>query len=225
MELGNGARIIVKNSSEILIPKSLRPEMLRILHLTHSCDTAMIQQCKSKIFWPNFRRDLKKEYDECSKCQENKVSKASAHNEIDMGNIFENFIPGQQVEMDYAQKGNQDYLMIVCSLTGYMQAYKTQNKGTNEALKCLRQWGSQYGLPYVAKSDNGPSFRESWEEELKKLGVKVVHSSAYNPQSMGLVERSVRTLKEILKKNGNLSQLQLAELVFVANKVLLLLDF
>ena len=34
---------------------------------------------------------------------------------------------------------------------------------------------------------------------------------------MGLVERSVRTLKEILKKNGNLSQLQLAELVFAVN--------
>ena len=52
---------------------------------------------------------------------------------------------------------------------------------------------------------------------MKKLGVKVVHSSAYNPQSMGLVERSVRTLNEILKKNGNLSQLQLAELVFPVN--------
>ena len=62
-----------------------------------------------------------------------------------------------------------------------------------------------------------PKFRESWEEELQKLGVKVVHSSAYNPQSMGLVERSVQTLKEILKKNGNLSQLQLAEIVFAVN--------
>ena len=73
VELGSGACIIVKNSSEILIPKSLRPEMLRILHLTHSCDSAMINQCKSKIFWPNFRRDLKKEYDECAKCQENSL--------------------------------------------------------------------------------------------------------------------------------------------------------
>ena len=70
-----------------------------------------------------------------------------------------------------------------------MQAYKIANKGTNEAIKGLRQWGSQYGMPYIAKSDSGPSFRETWEEELQKLGVKVVHSSAYNPQSMGLVER------------------------------------
>ena len=162
VELSNGARIIVKTESEILIPKALRSEMLRILHLTHSCNTAMHQQTKSRIFWPNMRRDLKQEYDNCSKCQENKMSKASEHNEISMGNIFQNFNPGQQVELDIAQRGNQDFLMIICSLTGFMQAYKTANKGTNEALKCLRQWGSQYGMPYIAKSDSGPSFRDTW---------------------------------------------------------------
>ena len=36
-------------------------------------------------------------------------------------------------------------------------------------------------------------------EELDKLDVRVLHSSVYNSQSMGLVERSVRTLKEILR--------------------------
>ena len=60
-------------------------------------------------------------------------------------------------------------------------------------------------LPYKVKSDNGPAFSKEWESELNKLGIKVLHSSAYNSQSMGLVERSVRTIKEILKKNGHLS--------------------
>ena len=73
-------------------------------------------------------------------------------------------------------------------------------------------------MPYSAKSDSGPAFRQTWEEELAKKGVRVIHSSCYNPASMGLVERSVRTLKEILSKHGNnLSQLQLAEMVFAVN--------
>ena len=67
------------------------------------------------------------------------------------------------------------------------------------------------------KSDNGSSFRKEWEEELNKLGVRVMHSSAYNSQSMGLVERSVGTLKEILHKNNNLSQLLLNEQIFAFN--------
>ena len=108
--------------------------------------------------------------------------------------------------------------MIVCSLTGFIQAYKTANKGTDEAIKGLRTWSASYGMPYSAKSDSGPAFRQTWEEELAKNGVRVIHSSCYNPASMGLVERSVRTLKEILSKHGNnLSQLQLAEMVFAVN--------
>ena len=82
---------------------------------------------------------------------------------------------------------------------------------TKDAIKCIRDWGSKWGLPYEIKSDNGASFRKDWEQELNKLGVKVLHSSAYNSQSMGLVERLVRTLKEILQKNGHLSQLMLSE--------------
>ena len=73
-------------------------------------------------------------------------------------------------------------------------------------------------MPYIVKSDGGPAFRETWDKELTKRGVQVIHSSRYNPQSNGLVERSVRTLKEILNKEGNnLSQLQLSELIFAIN--------
>ena len=45
----------------------------------------------------------------------------------------------------------------------------------------------------------------------------MIHSSSYNPRSMGLVERSVRSIKNLLKKNTRLSQLELDELVFTIN--------
>ena len=108
--------------------------------------------------------------------------------------------------------------MIVCSLTGLIQAYKTSNKGTDEAIKSLRTWSASFGMPYTAKSDPGTAFRHTWKEDPAKRGVRVTNSSCYNPSSMGLVERSVRTLNEILAKHGNnLSQLQLAEMVFAVN--------
>ena len=46
------------------------------------------------------------------------------------------------------------------------------------------------------------------------MGVQGLHSSAYNAQSMGLVDI---TLKEISMTNTNLSQLQLSELVYAVN--------
>ena len=94
--------------------------MMRVLHLTHSGDAAMIVQAKGKIFWPGMRKHLKDTYDTCEKCAVNKVSKAQENNEISQENIFRNFVPGQQVEMDFAEKGQQNYLMIACSLTGFI---------------------------------------------------------------------------------------------------------
>ena len=80
------------------------------------------------------KNELQRFYKDCIKCQESKVSKANEHNEVSQTNIFENYLPGQLVEVDYAQKGSNDYLMICCSLTGYIQAYRTANKGTDEAV-------------------------------------------------------------------------------------------
>ena len=59
IEMGNGTRLIVKDETEILIPRSMRPEMTRVLHLSHQADTAMSTQAKHKIFWPNMKKDLK----------------------------------------------------------------------------------------------------------------------------------------------------------------------
>ena len=61
-------------------------------------------------------------------------------------------------------------------------------------------------MPYAIQADFGSSFRLAFEEELEELGVKIIHSSVYHPQSQGLVERSIKKLKDILDKNGkNLS--------------------
>merc|ERR1711875_3746 len=54
--------------------------------------------------------------------------------------------------------------------------------------------------------------------ECKLLGISVLHSSCYNSQSQGLIERKVGVLKNLLKKSGSsLSQLQLDELIFEVN--------
>ena len=46
----------------------------------------------------------------------------------------------------------------------------------------------------------------------------MIHSSSYNSQSQGLVERAVQSVKNLLKKaSGRLTQLELSEMVFALN--------
>ena len=65
-----------------------------------------------------------------------------------------------------------------------MQAYKTANKSTSEALKCVRAWAANWGLPYSVKINSGPAFCQTWQDKL--------------------VERSVRTLKRTAKEKYKL---------------------
>ena len=95
------------------------------------------------------------------------MDKGQAHNEISNENIFKNFLPWQILELDYAERGNKIYLLIVCALTGFVQAYKTANKSTSEALKCVRAWAANWGLPYSVKINSGPAFCQTWQDKLE----------------------------------------------------------
>ena len=46
------------------------------------------------------RDDLKAKYESCAECQRNKQSKAQANNEVSQKNMFNNFMPGQRVQVD-----------------------------------------------------------------------------------------------------------------------------
>ena len=42
-----------------------------------------------------------------------KNSKSQGKNEIDFSDLFENFFPGNRVQVDYCEKGNEDFLVMV----------------------------------------------------------------------------------------------------------------
>ena len=108
-------------------------------------------------------------------------------------------------------------MSIVDVLTGFITCFKTKNKTSQEAIRCVREWVARWGRPFSAKADYGPGFRQTCRDGLLQMGINLVHSSSYNPRSMGLAERSVRSVKGLLKKNSRLSQLELDELMFTVN--------
>ena len=56
-----------------------------------------------------------------------------------------------------------------------------------------------------------------FSEKCLKLGIRVDHSSAYHPSSLSAAERSVQSLKHLLKRSAHMSQLQINECIFAIN--------
>ena len=72
--LESGHKLIVRNDSEILVPKQAREKMCQTLHFMHQSDKMMMKQAKDKIFWPEMRAELRKVYETCQ-CQECKTNR------------------------------------------------------------------------------------------------------------------------------------------------------
>jgi transposase InsO family protein len=60
-------------------------------------------------------------------------------------------------------------------------------------------WVARFGVPAMITSDRGVQFAsELWAATMRRLGIKHLMTTAFHPQSYGLVERAHRRLKEAL---------------------------
>ena len=70
-----------------------------------------------------------------------------------------------------------------------------ESKRSSEIARRLTAIYIEHGPPRVLQHDRGQEFRGAVEKLMKKLGVKVITSSPYHPQSQGKVERCHRTIR------------------------------
>ena len=120
----------MKDGSEVLIPKAARKNLINVLHLTHLAVDSMLLQCKSRIFWPGMKKDLEACYIECQECALHRNSKPQKKNEVNFSDLFENFYPGNRVQIDFCEKSNEDFLVMMDKMSGFMQVYRCRNKST-----------------------------------------------------------------------------------------------
>lgn len=74
------------------------------------------------------------------------------------------------------------------------------------AIACFDKASARYGLPRQVLSDNGfcftgklQGFEVEFERKLEHLGVQLINSGPYHPQTLGKLERFHKTLKEWLQ--------------------------
>jgi hypothetical protein len=87
------------------------------------------------------------------------------------------------------------------SLTGHPAGLKQYATTTVDCANALFQgWVSRFGVPAVITSDRGPQFTSSlWAAFCSLLNIQHNQTTAYHPQSNGMVERFHRRLKDALR--------------------------
>ncbi|CAB3386775.1 Hypothetical predicted protein [Cloeon dipterum] len=86
-------------------------------------------------------------------------------------------------------------------LSGWIDAEATKNMDTETAIKFCRKLFRIQGLCDILVCDNGPAFRaQEFKNFCERQGIELIFSPPYSPQTNGLAERAVQTVKTFLKK-------------------------
>ena len=188
---------VVFKSDKILIPPCLRKDVLRKIHQGHMGIERSKQRARELVFWPGISSDIETTVSKCSICAEYRCSNQKepmiAH-EIPQ-------YPWQIVATDLFVWNGDDYLLVVDYYSRYWEIAKLPNTKSVAIIGKIKVFFARHGIPETVMSDNGPHYSANeFTRFSKEWGFNHVTSSTTYPQSNGLAERTVRTVKSTLEK-------------------------
>ena len=109
--------------------------------------------------------------------------------------------PWRKVAADLFTIYGKDYVLVVDYYSKFFEITSLETTSSNHVINALKKIFSRYGIPQLLFTDNGPQFTaEEFRSFIKEWDFDHDTSSPHYPQSNGLVERKIQTVKKTLKK-------------------------
>ena len=194
------------------VPLSYRKRIFNVVHgLGHPGVERTRQSITDKFVWPNIKQDVCKWARECIPCQQAKIHKHVVPPIADFAVPPKRF---QHLHLDLVSmppsNGFNHLLTIVDRFTRWPVAIPIADMNAETVVDSLTHgWISTYGIPEIITTDRGSQFSSQiFTQLLRNWGIKHIMTTAYHPESNGMVERLHRRLKESLIALGDGERLQ-----------------
>jgi len=94
------------------------------------------------------------------------------------------------------------YLLVVDYYSRFPEVVQLRSTTSQSVINALKAIFARYGIPEILLSDNGPQYSSTeFSEFAANYGFVHGTSSPHYPQSNGLAERAVKTVKKLLKES------------------------
>jgi hypothetical protein len=203
---------IVWLNNRIVVPKNdeVRQQILDEAHLSHYSihpgSTKMYHDLKQHYWWTKMKIEIARYVARCDTCRRVKAIHMKT-----AGPLQSLPIPTwkwEDISMDFivglprTAKGFDSIWVIIDRFTkiDHFLPVKTYYPVITYAQLYIARILSLHGIPKTIVSDHGPQFvSKFWEELHKSLGTKLLHSSAYHPQTSGQTKRVNQILQDMLQ--------------------------
>ena len=200
----DGSDIAMLDGSRIIVPQPAQRKVLQELHRSHSGHTKTLKTARQLYFWPGMKSDIIHEIDNCKVCREDLPTQARPTCTSTPASTAQ--APMQHVASDLFDSQGHTWLVLVDRYSGYAWTSKLRSTTTSSVTTILSGWFDDYGWPTSIRTDGGPQYRTEFSDFCSNYGIKHELSSAYNPESNGLAESAVKSMKSLVSRCSRAGQ-------------------
>lgn len=171
------AKGILFKGHRIIIPTSMRGEMLRLIHETHMGAEKCKERARKSMYWPKMATQIEGVVDRCQICER-----------FRHGNKKEPMIPHPlpeepwcRVATDVMTYKAQDYLVVVDYFSKFVEVLFLSDKTAASIITCLKSVFARHGIPQELVSDNMPFASQEFQTFAMDRGFLTITSSPKYP--------------------------------------------
>lgn len=195
-EISVNKGLVFKND-KIVVPASMQSDMLKIIHEGHFGIDKCKMRAREVMFWPGMCSQITDLVNNCFTCKQFQNANCK---EPMLSHAVPN-LPWEHVGSDLFEYKNANYVLVVDYYSNYIEVCKLPDTKAVTVIAYLKSIFSRHGIPKILTNNNGPQYTsQEFENFLKEWGIKGNRTSPYHPRSNGLAEKSVGTVKQMLRK-------------------------
>jgi len=190
----------------------LRPHRAEFVKIVHSGMTGghlgrhkTEEQVRQRAYWPCWKRQVETELKRCQPCAQYHRGRGPKQTPL---TPFCSGYPFEAISIDItgphpkSARGNEYMITVIDLFSKWDEAFPLRNHTAPTVARVLvDQVFSRWGTPMRILMDNGAEFHSDlFTEVCKLLEVDKKHTTPYNPQTNGCVERYHLTLNRMLGK-------------------------
>lgn len=188
---------VIYKGLRIVIPPSLREQMLKLSHESHQGIVKCKQRAREVMYWPGMNSDIEAKIQNCSKCAE-----------VQNQQVSEPLKPTPTPDLPYSVVGSdifdfesKKYLLMVDYYSKYVDVIQLTTSTTTAVTKAMKSIFATHSIPQRLGTDNGPQYSSmEFKQFCEKLGIEHETSSPHFQSSNGEAERAIQTVKRLWKK-------------------------
>lgn len=192
-------------SKKSLATESERLSLLRGEHASNHFGAEQLFRSvwRKGYFWPGMHQQCTDVVGHCRTCLQHNAARRGFHpvQSLRADQPWDHVAMDLAVDLPRSRQGNAHILIVVDVNTRYVVTKPLADTKMKTVARALFEIFAIFGPPRAMQSDRGPEFVNQLVDKLStSAGVDQRFVAPWNPRANGLAERTVRTVKESLRK-------------------------